>query len=248
MAEHPIPEIDGSPDTEKYPLQEPVVEQSLAKPAEKRAMQTLATPVGALKTNDQQVQWIEMMVAGYDKFPEDIKDALILMQRAFPASGGGTYYITPPQAMMIVRYCKAKGLEIHGDHWWFDPRNYRIGSTVSGLRAEAAHAGVKLGPPVYERKERPWPAHITRIKGYEGNDFGYECKMEIVGRRDPASYTAWLSTSAQTKTVGAVKELRGGPWAENPDHMIQIRAQGNCLKSALGSGVSQPLNDDETSE
>jgi hypothetical protein len=234
--DHPIPEIAPT----ALAKADPTV---AAIETEKRPLQTLAAPVGGQLTNDAHVKWIETMATTYEQMPDDIKDALILMQRSFPATGGGCYFLTPPQAMMIVRYCRAKKLEVHADHWWFDPRNYRIGSTVSGLRAEARNNNLNLGAPVCTPLTRPWPAHSPHIKGYDGADFGYKCSIRV-NNGDAATYDAWFSTSAATSKPDArgIRELRVGPWSDNAEHMLQIRAQGNALKVAMGSGVSEPID------
>lgn len=208
---------------------------ALAVAPAKRPLAALASPVTGVMTNEKQVDWFLTIGEQWDKLPEDIKDSMLLLQRAFPAGQGGSYYLTPPQALMVVRYCRSKGLEIHSDHWWFDPRNYRMGSTVSGLRAEARYAKLDLGPPQLERLEREWPTASPRFKGYEtAKDFGYRCKMRVGKSEDFASYEAWFSTSAQSYKG----ELKTGPWTSNPDHMVQVRAQSHCLKNALGSGIS----------
>lgn len=217
---------------------------ALAKAPEKRPLATLASPVGGVLTNEKQVDWFLTIGEQWDKLPEDIKDSMLLLQRSFPAGQGGSYYLTPPQALMIVRYCRSKGLEIHSDHWWFDPRNYRMGSTVSGLRAEARYAGIDLGPPQFERMEREWPATAAKLTGYNGKDFGYRCKMRVGEGENFASYEAWLSTSAQRQRDGS---LKAGPWADNPDHMLQVRAQSHCIKNSLGSGISQMPDDTDES-
>lgn len=246
--ENPVPQLEDNhvlPRSEALTAVEtqdrPI--EMLALPPERRAMETLVQPVGGLvKTGENAVKWITDMAASYETMPEDIKDALILMQRPFPASGGGTYYLTPPMAMMVVRYCRAKRLEVHADHWWFDPRNCRIGSTVSGLRAEARNNGLNLGAPSCIELKRPWPRYSSRIKGYDGDDFGYRCSIPTGNGN--ATYDAWFSTSAATSRPdkSGVRELRPGPWTDNPEHMLQTRAQGNALKVALGSGVSEPID------
>lgn len=236
---NPIPETPIAPDA-AITKADPAIS---AIETEKRPLQTLAAPVNGQLSNEAHIKWIETMARSYDTMPEDIKDALILMQRSFPATGGGCYYLTPPQAMMIVRYCRAKKLEVHADHWWFDPRNYRIGSTVGGLRCEARNLGLNLGAPTCAPLTRPWPAHSPKIDGYAGEDFGYKCSIRV-NNGEHATYDAWFSTSAATSKPDPktkLRDLRQGPWSDNPEHMLQIRAQGNCLKIAMGSGVSEPI-------
>jgi hypothetical protein len=192
--------------------------------------------------------WFMAMVDKWATMPDDIKDAVMLIQRRFAGSGGGFYYLSPPQALRVVRFCREKGLEVHSDHWFFDPKNDRINESVSGLRAEAKHKNINLGPPVLERLTRQWPSATPRIKGYEDEDFGYKCKMRVGEKEDFATYEAWFSTSAQTQFAkpGETRFLKSGPWNDNPDHMCQIASQRNCIKNALGAGISQlPADDDD---
>jgi hypothetical protein len=245
------PSISPQLSTEK-PSSPPEAPTGLTKP-EPKAFWALAAPISGVPSNERAINWFTELAAGWEKLPDEIKDAMILMQRAFPASGGGAYFLTPPQAVMIIRYCKQKGLEVHGDHWWFDPRNWRVGSTASGLRAEARHKGIDLGPPQLERLTRPWPEGITKIhgwdkedSGYKCTDFGYRCTMSVGDKKLPSTSEAWFSTSAQT-TMGKdlTRTLRAGPWTDNPDNMVQVRSQTGCIKNALGSGISNMPEDGE---
>lgn len=207
-------------------------------PVEKRPMTTLASPVGGALLPERQIAWLTDMAKAWDTMPNEIKDALILLQRSFSASGGGAYFLTPPQALMVVRYCREKGIGIHSDTWWFDPRNYRVGSTVSGLREEARARNLNLGAPVLKRIERPWPSGKARIPGVDGQDVGYHCEISIGDKGAPAACDVWLSSAYQPKSP---------MWQNNADHMLQVRAIGTCTKFAMGSGMSQmPEDIDET--
>ena len=194
--------------------------------------------------------WFLAVASSWEKMPEELKDAVLLMQRRFTGTGGSFYYLTPPQALAVVRFCRAKNLEVHSDHWFFDPANERINISTSGLRAESRSKQIDLGPPQLERLKRPWPAVAPRIVGYEtGEDFGYLCKMRVGTGSDVATYEAWFSTSAQVKKPDSrfpdkPRELKGF-WATNPDHMLQVAAQRNCIKNAMGSGISQMPSDDD---
>src|SRR5579864_6242825 len=141
MSEENTRILDPLPDA---PLTPPVDRRD-----DKRALVTLPAPIGGLTTTASQVKWLQELAENYDKMPDDIKDALILTQRAFPAGEGGAYYLTAAQAMMVVRYCREEHLSVHADHWWFDPRNYRMGSTVAGQRESARRRGISYSPPIF---------------------------------------------------------------------------------------------------
>lgn len=213
---------------------------AVAPAPEKKPMTTLASPVGGALLPERQIDWLTTMAATWNEMPDEIKDALILLQRSFPASGGGSYFLTPPQALMVVRYCREKGIGVHSDTWWFDPRNYRVGSTVSGLREEARSKGLDLGAPVLTPIKRPWPQGKAPIPNFT-EDVGYHCTISVGTKGAPASCDVWLSSAYQPKSP---------MWQSNADHMLQVRAIGTCTKFAMGSGISaMPESiDDESSQ
>jgi hypothetical protein len=232
--------------TEK-PSSPPEAPTGLTKPEKpEKASWALASPISGALNTERAINWFTELAMNWDKLPSEIVDAMILMQRSFPTKGGGYYFLSPPQALTIIRYCKQKGLEVHADHWWFDPTNWRVGSTASGLRAEARNKGIDLGPPQLERLTRPWPEGITKINGWSKEDFGYKCTMSVGEKKTYATSEAWFSTSAQATLdkKDMTRTLRGY-WAENPDQMVQVRAQTNCIKNALGSGISNMPEDGE---
>jgi len=212
----------------------------LAPPKVEKPMQTLASPVGGALIPERQVEWLTKMAESWTTMPDEIKDTMILLQRGFAASGGGTYFLTPPQALMIVRYCREKGIAVHSDTWWFDPKNYRIGSTVSGLREEARARKIDLGAPQLKRITRPWPPTVPQPKGVTfTEDVGYNVQIYIGYRPHPANCDVWLSTSFRDTPV----------WRSNWDHMLQVRGIGTCTKFAMGSGISQmPEDIDESAK
>ena len=208
--------------------------QSEAAAIEKRPSHALPSPVGGSPTAIAQLKWLEEISTSYATMPDDIKDALILMQRAFPVGEGGSYYLTAAQAMMVVRYCRETKIAVHSDHWWFDPRNYRMGSTVSGQRAEAAAKGIQMSPPVFKPVSRPWPAGVPRFVGIDGNDFGVECTINTP--HGAAVQTAWYSVCAQGKldSKTGLKTVRSGPWQQDPMNMLTIRSEGRALERVTG--------------
>ena len=216
----------------------PVAQPLAKKPSTGLNQSVFATQLSANATAEQQIDWFVNVADRWDGMSEELKDVVILLQRRFIRMDGGANYLTPAQAFMVVRFCKEKGLEVHSDHWFFDFANYKVNLSTSGLRAHAQYKQVNLGPPRLERIEREWPEFKKRLPGWTGKDWGYKCSMKV-GDKDKgdATYEAWFSTSAQRNKEGT--ELRKGPWSDNPDHMVQIAAQRNGIKNALGAGVSQ---------
>lgn len=227
----------------------PAPAATTSEPADKlapRPMVTLPQPVGGSPSALAQIKWLEDLSTNYTTMPDDVKDALILMQRAFPAGEGGLYYLTAAQAMMVVRYCRETKISIHSDHWWFDPRNYRMGSTVSGQRAEARALGIQMSPPIFESVSRPWPAGVPRFVDVPGNDFGVQCTIKTA--HGDCIQTAWYSVCCQGKleTKTGLKTPRSGPWQQDPMNMLTIRSEGRCLERVTGgSGPDADWNDKE---
>lgn len=222
---------------------EPPADRLVARP-----MVTLPQPVGGSPSALAQMKWLEELSANYATMPDDVKDALILMQRAFPAGEGGMYYLTAAQSMMVVRYCRETQISVHADHWWFDPRNYRMGSTVAGQREEARRKGIVYSPPVFKQVTRQWPEGVPRIVGHTGLDFGVECTINT--ERGPAVQTAWYSVCAQGKLdpKSGLKTVRSGPWSQDPLNMLTIRSEGRALERVTGgSGPDADWADDTSS-
>lgn len=205
-------------------------------------------PVGGKPDALAQIKWLEELAAKYNEMPDDIKDALILMQRSFPVGGdGGVTYYTAAQCMMIVRYCRESQISVHADHWWFDPRSYKMGSTVAGQRESARRQGIVYAPPTFKLVTRPWPADAPRFVGYNGNDFGVECTIKT--ERGNAVQTAWYSMCAQGKLDAktGLKTVRQGPWSQDPINMLTIRAEGRTLERVTGgSGPDADWANDDT--
>lgn len=220
-------------DTLAVPAAQPLAK----KPSTGLSNSVFATQLTGSATQEQQVDWFVNVADRWDSMSEELKDVVILLQRRFVRPDGGTNFLTPAQAFMVVRFCKEKGLEVHSDHWFFDFANYKVNLSTSGLRQHAKSKRVDLGPPVLERIEREWPDFKKRLPGWTGKDWGYRCSMSVGEKGTAATYEAWFSTSAQRNKEGT--ELRKGPWSDNPDHMVQIAAQRNCIKNALGAGISQ---------
>ncbi len=211
-----------------------------------RPMTTLPAPVGGTPNTIAQLKWLEELSSNYNTTPDDVKDALILMQRAFPVGEGGMYFLTAAQAMMVVRYCRETQISVHADHWWFDPRNYRMGSTVAGQREEARRKGIRHSPPIFKPVSRPWPVGVPRFVGYEtAQDFGVECTIHT--ERGDAVQVAWYSVCAQGKLdlKSGLKSPRSGPWQSDPLNMLTIRSEGRCLERVTGGSGPDAAWDSE---
>ena len=160
--------------------------------------------------------------------------AQILIRKPFSGKQGDPpYYLKLDQALYFAMRCYDLGVSPLGAEAWFDPAKWVVNLTAEGQRRVARNLGLNLGPPRYERLTRPWP--VTKqpipINGKAvAEDFGYTCKMDVNGRGD-VSYTAWFSEWFRPTSI----------WREQPDHMLQVRAQDHAIEFATGVGISNPI-------
>lgn len=164
--------------------------------------------------------------------------AQILIRKPFQGKQGDPpYYLKIDQALYFAMRCYDLGVSPLGAEAWFDPARWVVNLTAEGQRRVARNLGLNLGPPRYERLTRPWP--VTKppipINGKAvAEDFGYTCKMDVNGRGD-VSYTAWFSEWFRPTPI----------WREQPDHMLQVRAQDHAIEFATGVGMSNPIVEQE---
>lgn len=170
-----------------------------------------------------------------DMKPPEI--ALLLLQKPFPVSGGGTTFLTLRQAMLFATGCYELGVSPFSNQVWFDAAKGTVNLTFEGKKVVARNRGIDVGPPNYERLERPWPAGTPNPLNHP-KDFGYKCKMRV-GKpeyNEKAEYMAWYSEWASPHSP---------VWKAKPDHMLQVRAAEKALTLALGTGASAMPDDAE---
>lgn len=164
--------------------------------------------------------------------------ALLLMQKPFNVSGGGTMFLNFKQALLFAVRCFELGLSPFSDGVWFDPNRGSVNLTLSGKRELARIKGIDLGPPKFESLTREWKdipklsetgAELQKA-GYT-KDIGYKCSIRVGDPKNAeiCDYTAWLSEWY----IG-----RSPVWKSKPDHMLQTRATEKCISLAMGTGAS----------
>jgi len=164
--------------------------------------------------------------------------ALLLMQRPMNVSGGGTMYLNFKQALLFAVRCYELGLSPFSDGVWFDANKSSVNLTLAGKRELARIKGIDLGPPKFERLERPWTevprmtetAEEAKKAGFT-KDIGFVCKIRVgkPEHQETCDYTAWLSEWY----VG-----RSPVWKAKPEHMLQTRATEKAISLAMGTGAS----------
>ena len=164
--------------------------------------------------------------------------ALLLMQKAFPVSGGGTAYLNFRQALLFAVRCYELGLSPFSDNVWFDTTRGVVNLTMSGKRELARLRGIDMGPPMFEEVTREWSA-VPKIteQGEEAKKAGFTkdmgCKCTIrVGdpkNNECVNYLAWLNDWFVS---------RSPVWKAKPNHMLTIRANEKALTLILGTGAS----------
>lgn len=164
--------------------------------------------------------------------------AVLLMQKPFSVSGGGTTYLTFKQALLFALRAFELGLSPFSDNIWFDPGKGVANVTLSGKRELARLRGIDLGPPSFEELSREWSevsstsnTAVDAKKAGFPKDVGVRCSMRVGDPKngERSSYTAWLSEWFQS---------RSPVWKEKPQHMLSIRANEKCLTLVLGTGAS----------
>lgn len=169
--------------------------------------------------------------------------ALLLMQKPFPANGGGVMYLSFKQAILFATRCFELGLSPFSSEVWFNANNAAVNLTLEGKRQLARNRGIDLGPPQFEEVAREWTA-VAKIndngeaakKAGFPKDIGIKCKIRV-GPRDYneySEYTAYLSEWYVPKSP---------VWQQKPIHMLQTRATEKAISMALGTGASDPIAD-----
>jgi hypothetical protein len=164
--------------------------------------------------------------------------ALLLMQKPFNVSGGGTMYLNFKQALLFAVRCFELGLSPFSDGVWFDPNRGSVNLTLSGKRELARIKGIDLGPPKFESLTREWKdiAKVSEVgtelqkAGYT-KDIGYKCSIRVGDPKyqEYVDYVAWLSEWYVS---------RSPVWKAKPEHMLQTRATEKAISLAMGTGAS----------
>jgi len=167
--------------------------------------------------------------------------ALLLMQRPMSVSGGGTMYLNFKQALLFAVRCYELGLSPFSDSVWFDANKSSVNLTLAGKRELARLKGIDLGPPKFERLERPW-GEIPRTsdvvdavkKAGFTKDVGYKCSIRVGDPKnlECVEYLAWLSEWYVP---------RSPVWVNKPEHMLQTRATEKAISLAMGTGASSAV-------
>lgn len=164
--------------------------------------------------------------------------ALLLMQKPFNVSGGGTMYLNFKQALLFAVRCFELGLSPFSDGVWFDPNRGSVNLTLSGKRELARIKGIDLGPPKFESLSREWNsiAKISEVgeelkKAGYAKDAGYRCSIRVGDPKyqEYVTYDAWLSEWYVS---------RSPVWKAKPEHMLQTRATEKAISLAMGTGAS----------
>lgn len=169
--------------------------------------------------------------------------ALLLMQKPFPVSGGGTTFLTFKQAIIFATRCFELGVSPFSSEVWYDPQRASTNLTLEGKRQVARNRGIDLGPPQFEETSREWSevANVSKA-GQEAKTAGFKkdiairCKIRVGNpeHKEYSEYTAWLSEWYVSKSP---------VWQQKPLHMLQTRACEKAISLALGTGASDPINE-----
>jgi hypothetical protein len=164
--------------------------------------------------------------------------ALLLTQKPFPVSGGGTMRLTFTQALFFATRCYELGVSPFSSEVWFDPSRYSVNLTLEGKRTVAAKRRIELGPPRFEEGSREWTV-VPRLseaglaaKQLFAKDLFIKCWIRVgpIANQEYAEYIAYLSEWFVPKSP---------VWQAKPIHMLQIRAQEKALTMAIGTGISE---------
>lgn len=169
--------------------------------------------------------------------------ALLLMQKPFPASGGGIMYLSFKQAILFATRCFELGVSPFSSEVWFDPNRAVTNLTLEGKRQVARNRGIDLGPPQFTEVPRDW-AEVARInengeaakKAGFNKDMGVKCRIRVgdIKNQEFSEYTAYLSEWYVPKSP---------VWQQKPMHMLQTRATEKAISMALGTGASDPISE-----
>lgn len=170
--------------------------------------------------------------------------ALLIMQKPFPAQGGGQMHLSFKQAILFATRCFELGVSPFSSEVWFDPNRASVNLTLEGKKQVARNKGIDLGPPKFQEIEREWSkvARMTQ-NGEEAKkngftkDIGIKCSIRVGDpkNQEHSEYTAWLSEWFVS---------RSPVWKEKPMHMLQTRACEKAISLALGTGASNPVDDE----
>ena len=158
-------------------------------------------------------------------------------------------YLSIPQARVLAWSCFEDGLNPVKNEAWINPKTGKVAYTVEGQRRIARNRNIAIGPPQKTPVEREFTAipvsiesrdQIAKLKaaGFE-RDYGCACEIEVQGFKQPARYTAWLSEWYMPKNPN---------WKARTHHMLGVRAEGHCLESITGVGISSDILKDEAAE
>lgn len=171
--------------------------------------------------------------------------AVMLMQKPFSVSGGGTTYLTFRQALYFAVRCFELGVSPFSDSVWFDPQRFSVNLTLAGKREVARNRGIDLGPPSFEEVGREWtdvgrmtPTGDAAKKAGFTKDVGIKCHIRVGNpeHKEYVDYTAYISEWYVD---------RSPVWREKPMHMLTTRAQEKAISMALGTGASSMPSEDE---
>ncbi|HVI40682.1 MAG TPA: hypothetical protein VM577_08480 [Anaerovoracaceae bacterium] len=164
--------------------------------------------------------------------------ALLLMQKPFSVSGGGTMYLNFKQALLFAVRCYELGLSPFSDSVWFDANRNTVNLTLAGKRELARLKGIDLGPPQFEEVFREWK-DVPRVtenveaakKAGFTKDVGIKCKIRVGDpkNQEAVEYIAYLSEWFVP---------RSPVWGAKPIHMLQTRATEKAISLAMGTGAS----------
>ena len=162
---------------------------------------------------------------------------------------GNPKYLSIPQARVLAWSCFEDGLNPVKNEAWINPKTGNVAYTVEGQRKIARNQGRQLGPPQKTPVDRDFGSvpvstesrsQVAKLKaaGFD-RDYGCTCEIEVIGFKRPARYTAWLSEWYMPSNPN---------WKARTQHMLGVRAEGHCLETITGVGVSSDILKDEAAE
>jgi len=167
--------------------------------------------------------------------------ALLIMQKPFPVSGGGTSYLSFKQAILFATRCYELGVSPFSSEVWYDPNKGTTQLTLEGKRQVARNKGIELGPPQFTEVTRNWD-DVPRLndsakegqKLFPKHDVGVKCRIRVGDpkHQEYNEYTAYLSEWFVH---------RSPVWQAKPMHMLQTRATEKAISMALGTGASDSV-------
>lgn len=168
--------------------------------------------------------------------------SLLLMQKPFQVSGGGTMFLTFKQAILFATRCYELGVSPFSSEVWFDANRGSVNLTLEGKRQVARNKGIDLGPPQFEELSRTWTEvpKVTPLvedlkkQGFT-KDIGVKCRIRVGDPKNQeySEYTCWMSEWSVPKSP---------VWQAKPLHMLQTRATEKAISLAMGTGASDPVD------